>query len=216
MKNTNVKNKNSEKMYEINLFKRESWYNPLYVKVGNIPYQLDKIYFYDESGIIYTNPRSWFGDNSFNVFLKTSKEIKRKTKIDFSKKIPFIIRSKDDWDKRYDLYLPIEDFDLQVSYRKTQTTIMENIKFYDELNQLCVFSYCVKYLNNKLLDINDEYQEHLNKINSLNLTSKKEFLVELEIIQDLAKQYYEEKQNISDYTVEDYLKEKELMKINLM
>lgn len=202
-----MKNANVEKKYEVNLVKKELWYNPLSVDIGDNSYELDKIYFYDKNGIVYVNSKSWFSNNSFNVFLRTSKEIKRKTKIDFSKEIPFIIRAKDDYDKRYDLYLPIKDFDLQISYRKTQATIMEDVKFYDELNQLCVFSYCVKFLNNKLFDINNEYQEHLKKIDNLNLTSQKVFLAELEIIQDLAKQYYEENQNIKNYTVEDYLKE---------
>lgn len=207
MKNTNVKNKSNEKMYEVNLFKKGSWYNPLYVEVGDNFYQLETIHFYNENGIVYTNPKGWFGYKSFNVFLKTSKEIKRKIKIDFSKEIPFIVRSKYEWDKNYDLYLPIKDFNLEISYNKTQSTIMQEIKFYDDHRHLCEFSYCVKYLNNKLLDINYEYQKHLEKINSLNLISKKGFLAELEIIQDLAKQYYEENQNIKNYTVEDYLKE---------
>lgn len=210
-----MKNANVEKKYEVNLVKKELWYNPLSVDIGDNSYELDKIYFYDKNGIVYVNSKSWFGNNSFNVFLRTSKEIKRKTKIDFSKEIPFIVRAKDDYDKRYDLYLPISDFDLQISYRKTQATIMEDVKFYDEINQLCVFSYCVKFLNNKLFDINNEYQEHLKKIDNLNLTSKKVFLAELEIIQDLAKQYYEENQNIKNYTVEDYLKgQKEINKNN--
>ena len=202
-----MKNKNVEKKYEVNLFKKEIWWNPLSVTIGYNSYELDKIYFYNENGIVYVNSRGWFGDNSFNVFFKTSKEIKKKTKINFSNRLPFIIRSKIDYPKRYDLYLPIEDFDLKVSYYKYSSMIMQKVEFYDEHNQLCKFENCIKYLEDKLFNIQEKYQEHLKNINNLRDITEMYFLDEIETLKGLAKEYYKEKQNIENYTVEDYLKE---------
>ena len=130
MKNTNV-----EKKYEVNLVKKERWYNSLSVTIGYNSYLLDEIYFYNENGIVYANSRSWFGEYSFNVFLKTSKEIKRKTKISFSNKNPFIMRSSCTLEASYDLYLPIEDFDLKVTYEKYDSMIIQRVQFYDSHNQ---------------------------------------------------------------------------------
>ena len=44
-----MKNKNVEKKYEVNLFKKEIWWNPLSVTIGDNSYELDKIYFYNEN-----------------------------------------------------------------------------------------------------------------------------------------------------------------------
>ena len=202
-----MKNANVEKKYEINLLKRNSWYNPLYVIIKDCPYQLDKIHFYNEDGIVYTNTNSWFGEYSFNIHLKTTKEIKRKIKVDFSNRLPFIIRSQCDWDTRYDLYLPIEDFDLKVSYEKCGGMIMQKVEFYDEDNQLCDFKTCVKCLHHQLLEINIKYQEHLKNINSLTNITEMYFLKEIAILKGLAEEYHREQENIANYTVEDYLKE---------
>ena len=207
MKNTIVKNKNSEKMYEVNLLKATKYYNSLSVVIDDKSYMLDKIYFYNKNGIVYINQNSWFGDHSFNVFLKTSKEIKRKNKTDFSKENPFVIRSQCDWEIRYDLYLPIEDFDLKVSYEKYGSMIIQRIQFLDAHNQLCTFRTCVKYLDHKLFEINTKYQEHLKNINSFTNITEMYFLDEIAILKGLAEKYYKEQQNIADYTVEDYLKE---------
>lgn len=206
MKNANVNNKN-EKRYEINLFKRKSWYNFLYVIIKDCPYQLDKIHFYNEDGIVYTNTKSWFGEYSFNVHLKTTKEIKRKIKVDFSNKLPFVIRSQCDWDTRYDLYLPIEDFDLKVSYEKHGSMIMQKVEFYDEDNQLCDFKTCVKYLRQQLIEIDIKYQKHLENIKSLENMTEMYFLNEITTLKGLLEEYHREQENIANYTVEDYLKE---------
>lgn len=207
MKKSNVENKNHEKMYEVNLLKSYSYYNPLGVVIDGKLYTLDKIHFYNEDGIVYTNTKSWFGQYSFDVHLKTTKEIRRKIKIDYSKSIPFIIRSQCDWDTRYDLYLPIEDFDLKVSHQKRDTLIMQKVEFYDENNQLCAFETCVKYLRHQLIKINIKYQEHLKNIKSLDGITEMYFLDEIAMLKGLAEEYYKEQQNIADYTVEDYLKE---------
>ena len=207
MKNTNVKLNINEKKYELNLFKRETWYNPLYINIANNSYQLDKIYFYNKDGIVYQNSKGWFGISSFNVFLRTSKEIKRKNKIDYSNKIPFITRAECNWDKRYDLYLPIEDFKLNVSYNKVDFMIIQKVTFYDEHNQLCYFENCVKCLDNQLFDIYDRYEVHLKNIKDLKNITEMYFLDELEILKGLAEEYYKELQYITKYTVEDYLKE---------
>lgn len=207
MKNANVEKSNIKKEYEINLFKTSTFYNPLSVIIDGISFQLNKIHFYDKNGIVYTNSNSWFGDSSFNVYFKTTKEIKRKIKIEYQKQIPFIIKSKNDFDKRYDLYLPLSDFDLKVSYKKYSSMIIQQIQFYDSHNQLCDFKNCVKRLDNKLLDIRDKYEVHLKNINCLKNITEMYFLDELKTLKGLAEKYYKEQQYITKYTVEDYLKE---------
>ena len=202
-----MKNVNVEKKYEINLVKKERWWNPLSVTIGYNSYALDKIYFYNKNGIVYVNSKSWFGEYSFDVFLKTSNKIKRKIKIDFSNKNPFVIRSSYTLKTRYDLYLPVEDFDLKVTYEKYNSMIIQRIQFYDSHNQLCEFENCVNFLEYKLFEIQGKYEEHLKNIKYLKNITKMYFLDEIETLKSLAKEYYKEQQNISDYTVEDYLKE---------
>ena len=61
----------------------------------------------------------WFDDyNGNKVELITSKDIKRCTKLNFTKGIPFVIKNSSSYDLRYILYIPYDDFEWNISYIK--------------------------------------------------------------------------------------------------
>lgn len=203
MTNSNTNNSILNKPYSINLYKTYMYFNQLSINYKNKEYTLDKIYFYNENGIVNSVNKCWFGNNSFNVSIPVSNELTRKLKKDYSKNIPFIIKSN--YENRYDLYLPISDFNISCNYIKTGNMIMSNYSFIANNNVKCTWSNCEKYLGGHLLEIKQSY-EFLLKVMNIEDTEK-DFLNNLEKLKSKFYEYKKADAKQKEYTVEDYLKE---------
>lgn len=207
--------KNTEKKYTIILYKSQTWYNPLYVHVNNTGYKLNNILFYNDDGIIYQTGHGWFNSEfsttSFNIRLSTTKPIKRKIKIDFSKNEPFIIKHNDTYEVSYDLYLPISDFYIKYKYKKQGDSIFKIFYLFDDNNNKLYGQENVKYLGNLHFNARIKIQEIGKLFSDYSYTpmTQKEFDENINNLKQAYKDHIETLEYIKNYTVEDYLKELE-------
>ena len=198
------------KTYELNLFKISPWYNPLYVSINNNSYELNDIKFYDDSGVVIDVSRGWFGDSSFNVSIATSKPIKRKIKLDFSKKIPFIIKSKCSYATKYDLFIPISDVFITTTYQRTNTGILAKYKFIDMNDNECSWEHYVKIFSSIKYNTLIPFQKEVEKLNKLSIYDnipEEEFKEIINNWNTLYNDYQKTLKDIEEYTVEDYFNE---------
>lgn len=92
------------------LYRTAKWYNPFSIVVGNNTYELGDIAFFDKDGIICNTERGWFTsdistNNDFDS-LEIPGDVKRKTKVDFSEKQAFIVKTERHSLPIYALYIP--------------------------------------------------------------------------------------------------------------
>ena len=196
------------KTYELKLIKTPLW-NPLTVYIDNKGYVLDNIVFYHKDGTIIDVGCGWFGTNSFDVLIATSKPLKRKIKVDFSKKETFIIKSSCTYENRYILYIPIEDILIRTNYTKDNTGIRVNYKFIDMNNHECTWYKYVKTFLSMKYNIIEEFNNEIQKLDKFSYTNipQKEFDMIINNLKRLYNEYQKTLQHIENYTVEDYFKE---------
>lgn len=205
MTNSNTNNSILNKPYSINLYKTYMYFNQLSINYKNKEYTLDEIYFYNENGIVNSVNKCWFGNNSFNVSIPVSNELTRKLKKDYSKNIPFIIKSN--YENRYDLYLPISDFNISCNYIKTGNMIMSNYSFIANNNVKCTWSNCEKYFGSETFEIKTEYDKILNNLEDLRTLKENDFLDNIEKLKSIFNKYQKAIKEWNSFTIEDYLKE---------
>lgn len=197
------------KTYELKLMKTPLW-NPLTVYIDNVGYSLCDIVFYNEDGIVMTVGQGWFGQNSFEVVIATSKPCKRKIKVNFSKNETFVIKSDDcTYDKRYALYIPIDDVMITTTYTKDSIGIRANHKFVDLNDHECIWSEYVKTFYTMKYDITEKFVAESKKLEKLSHTNipQNEFDTIIQNLKQLYDKYQKVLQDIENYTVEDYFKE---------
>lgn len=196
------------KMYELKLIKTPLW-NPLTVYINNVGYSLDDIIFYNTDGFVMNVGQGWFGQNSYEVVIATSKPCKRKIKVDFSKNETFIIKSNCTYDKRYSLYIPMDDIMITTTYTKDNFGIKANHKFIDLNEHECVWSEYVKNFYNMKYDITENFVEESKKLEKLSYgnISQNEFDTIIQNLKQLYDKYQKVLQDIENYTVEDYFEE---------
>lgn len=144
----------------------------VYSKKADEYFALNSISFYDENGIIVTNERGFFDSGEMLSF---KGDVIRKIKTDFSKKENFVIRAKKDtlWnDKEYDLYIYVENVDLQYKGLKKEYDYIYKIY---EVNGIKIQKF-VKNLTTKKYEYEKKIEEELNKVKSYNLPLEKEEL----------------------------------------
>lgn len=204
--------KNTEKTNTLVLYKTNTWYNPLYVQVKDTGYRLNNILFYNDNGVVYQTGCGWFNSNSlFNVILSTTKQIKRKIKIDFSKNEPFIIKSNCSYEVVYDLYFPLSDFDIEYKYKKEGDSIFKIFYLIDDNGNELYGKENVKYLGNLHFNARIKIQEIGKLFSDYSYTpmTQKEFDENINNLKQAYKDYIEILEYVKNYTVEDYLKELE-------
>ena len=183
--------------------------------VNNTGYKLNNILFYNDDGIIYQTGHGWFNSEfsttSFNIRLSTTKPIKRKIKIDFSKNEPFIIKHNDTYEVSYDLYLPISDFYIKYKYKKQGDSIFKIFYLFDDNNNKLYGQENVKYLGNLHFNARIKIQEIGKLFSDYSYTpmTQKEFDENINNLKQAYKDHIETLEYIKNYTVEDYLKELE-------
>jgi hypothetical protein len=209
---------NTEKTNTIVLYKSTTWYNPLYVHIKNTGYKLNNILFYDENGVVYQTGHGWFNSEfsttSFDIRLSTSKQIKRKIKMDFSKNEPFIFKCDDSYDISYNLYLPVSDFNIEYKYKKQGDSIFKIFYLIDDNNNKLYGQENVKYLGSIPFNARIKLQEIGKKFSDYSYTpmSEKEFNNNINDLKQAYKDHIDALEYVKNYTVEDYLKELEEQK----
>ena len=196
------------KTYELKLIKRPLW-NPLTVYINNVGYSLDDIIFYNTDGFVMNVGQGWFGQNSYEVVIATSKPCKRKIKVDFSKNETFVIRTDCTYDKRYDLYVPINDIMITTTYTKDIIGIRANHKFVDLNDHECIWSEYVKTFYTMKYDITEKFVAESKKLEKLSCGNipQNEFDTIIQNLKQLYDKYQKVLHDIENYTVEDYFKE---------
>lgn len=198
------------------LYKSSSWYQPLFVHVGNMVCKLNNILFYDNDNIVYQTGHGWFNsefsNTSFDVRLLTSKPIKRKIKMDFSKNQPFVIKYDDSYgDVTYDLYLPLSDFDIEYKYKKEGDSIFKIFYLIDDNGNKLYGKENVKYLGSIPFSARIKIQEIGKLFSDYSYTpmTEKEFDDNLHSLKQAYIEHIDALEYVKNYTVEDYLKELE-------
>lgn len=199
------------------LGRNSSWYRPYYVSVGNNDYYLDNIMIYDKNGII-TKCSGWFERIDENNIIQDieyidlnvkKEEILLKRKEDFNVSKGFLISKGKDYNGlKGILYLNKDVINLKfVRYEKKYDSIYEIYNGFVDDN-IVYFSNNVKFLKDKIYDLQSEFDNVVKNISSYNLT--KEILDKY--IKDLkltGNKIIKEREYINSYSIEDYIKEKE-------
>ena len=74
---------------------RESFYNPFFIDVNGKKYEINKIHFFDEKGVICSTSCGWFGSNNyFKNGLEIDVECFIKRKADFNANFAFLLPSE--------------------------------------------------------------------------------------------------------------------------
>ena len=197
------------KTYELKLIKTPLW-NPFTVYLDSGSYPLNNIVFYNEDGIVMDVGKGWFGQNSFGVTIATSKPCKRKIKVNFSKNETFVIKSDDcTYDKRYNLYIPINDVMITTTYIKDDIGIRANHKFVDLNDHECIWSEYVKTFYTMKYDITEKFVAESKKLEKLSCGNipQNEFDTIIQNLKQLYDKYQKVLHDIENYTVEDYFEE---------
>lgn len=199
------------------LSRGNNWYRPYYIKVGNNNYYLENIFIYDKNGIITQSGSGWFekvDENNFRqdidfIDLKNIKdeEILLKRKEDFNISKGFLISKGKDYDNlKGVLYLNKDIVNLKfILYKKEYDSIYEIYNGYID-DVIIDFRNNVKYLKNKLYDLQSKFDDIVKNISSYDLTQDKLDT----LLKDLKKSgnaILKEKEYINNYNIEDFLKE---------
>lgn len=92
---------------------KESFYNPFFIDVNGKKYEINKIRFFDENGVICSTSCGWFGNNNcFRNGLEIDVECFIKRKADFNANFAFLLQSENkekSWYSNrayYEIYIP--------------------------------------------------------------------------------------------------------------
>lgn len=194
------------------LGRREQWYRPYIIYVGNKTYRVHNILFYDESGVVAETSHGWLEDNSRDldsVTLSLTEDFVLKRKTDFNITNGFIIsKGKDYKDEiEVDLYIHKNIVNLHnTGYKKQFNSIYAEYKGTDSNNYGFNFFINVKYLGQEELELRSQFDEYVKKISGYDLTEEKlkEYCKNLKKI---GTKLLQEKMKNENYSVEDYLQE---------
>lgn len=196
-------------MTKLTIFRTNPYWNPMTIMVDGKGYALNNIVFYNKDGIVCQTNCGWFDDyNENKVELITSKDIKRCTKLNFTKGIPFIKKDiEHSYDSRYILYLPYDDFEWNISY----------IKQYDQIYKIYTMrgdvelriKQSVKDFYSLLASIRIEYDKILDDLKFYAGKPPKDFNNLIDQLTVLHHNYNDTEDYVKNYSVEDYLNEVE-------
>lgn len=173
------------------------WYRPYGVNVGGKGYYVNKIYFYDENGIICNSQSGWLesksGRDIEEIYLPIEKIIRR-NKEKFDGEV-FGIPYKEYYEKdiKINLYIPAKM--LNIHYEKTVRMFDTEIYDYFVGGEDILIKKWVKTVGEHLRILETEYEEAIKKISSSYLLKKeagkiKETLKYLNaLIEDYEKEY---------------------------
>lgn len=192
----------------ITISKDSDFYRPyIYGK-----YRIDNIYFYNENGIIITNPHGWLENQKGDIYsiVLNIDDIKLKRKEDFKIKSAFMMSKGNDFGElKADLYINANVVELKFShYEKLYEQIRAIYVGKDYIGTKFNVEECVKYLKNNyytytgLLD--NLVKDFSAKTYDLDERILDEFILN---IRNIGEKLLKEKAYIENYSVEDYIKE---------
>lgn len=198
-------------MKNLNLVRTSRMWNPLTaITEKGQAFELDNIIIYSENGVLIETDRGWFGsgNNEIEEGVKIFPEIKRKLKIDFTKKENYVIKSEPkDYriEQHYTLYLyyknvnynfeglTLDNLFLNLNYNILNGTI----KTYMVIGDRDKKSHKIEYT--------EELQEAFEKIDHYNFTyHSDEFLKATKTLQKYLKKYEKAKEYEKTLTVDNY------------
>ncbi len=146
----------------------ESCYNPFFTNVNGRTYEIDKIHFFDDNGIICTNNCGWFGSNNNHrkgLSLPCDCVVKRKP--DFTLEGAFILPGNEkSWYKnqtRYELYIRAAVVGLKApTYKKQNDGRAYYIDYKSDIEGVFVSVYCP--LDKELVEIEMRMQKLLENM----------------------------------------------------
>ena len=194
-----------------NLVRQESCWNPFFAITdkGNI-FELDNIIIYSEQGELIETGRGWFdhGNNNFetNDGLEIKPEIKRKTKINFTKKENFVIKSPENnyrLETRYTLYIYYKNIDYKYN-GITLDSFFLNINYTIQNQYTYTMVIGDKHKISDKIKYNDTLKENFKKIDTYYMDCKPtEFLKALKDIEKTFKKYQKQVEIEKTYTNEN-------------
>ena len=187
------------------------FYNPYGIVIGMKSYELDDILFYDKTGVKAQTGSGWFGNNNNirQIVFKTKKIISRKNKIDFNVASPFIIKSSNNYNTRYDLYIPISDLPkFEISYKKSYLFIKRYADIGLPNSNENYVRTIMKYLNNGS-NAEEELRTAIKSLDDYDIAKKsdEEFNSSIQKIIELRQKMKEAYESDKNYTVDDWKKE---------
>lgn len=192
-------------MAELTIFRTSRVWNPMTIMVNGKGYELNNILFYNNNGVVIQTNQGWFNNcNKDRVILSTKKDIKRCTKLNLTKGIPFIIKSDRSYETRYELYIPYDDFDWDITYIKKYDQIFG---IYHMKNTELEIQKSVKSFFSMTSLIRAEYDDILENLKFFAGQPPKTFMELHEKLKKIYNSYIQTQQFVTDYTIEDYLDE---------
>lgn len=179
----------------------KSCYLPLFLEISGKEYELDSFIFYNNEGVIFKHEYGYL-ENSFKPNFDF--EIKRKLKVNFTEKSAYIIKSNNSWNVRYDLYIHEDLVGLkEPTYKRKYNMIFA---LYETDIPNFHFEVYQKSIDEGFDVVRDKIIEESKKLTSYSLTSEtlQECINKLITLKD---EFKREEKLLSEYTVEDYIKE---------
>lgn len=192
-------------MAELTIFRTSRVWNPMTIMVNGKGYALNNILFYNNNGVVVQTNQGWFNNcNKDRVILSTKKDIKRCTKLNLTKGIPFVIKSDRSYETRYELYIPYDDFDWDITYIKKYDQIFG---MYHMKNTELELQKSVKSFFSMISPIREEYDNILEDLKFYAGQPPKTFMELHKKLKKMYDSYIQTRQFVDNYTVEDYLNE---------
>ena len=193
----------------ITIYRKYNWYRAY--QYGK--YRIKDIKFYDKKGIVAYASSGWLENKGKDLeYIRLNiDELPIKRKEDYRINGAYLIsRGKDYADElQADLYINIEVVNLEFKeYVKEYNSIRKHFVGKDFDNQEFILTENVKWLEEDLYNYQHQIESLGKKLEQFySGITEEEFKNTLKELRKYGKKYFEEKQKIKDYNVEDYIKE---------
>lgn len=181
------------------LYRNSSWNRTLSILVGDKDFKICSFVVYNEKGIICKYPYGYL-ENDFCP--RFDFEVVKKIKESFNKKIAYIIKSKSNYDGKYDLYLHENLVGLQKPFYEIEKNYI--VAYYHTNIEGFNFKIYKESLENNLYEIKKDIEEETKKLTDCGLKSDdmSEIIIRL---QELQHQLKNEEDFIASYTIDEYI-----------
>lgn len=183
-------------MEKTTFFRKENWLNIFYLDINNRALRVDSIVLYNESGkLVEILDLTPMGDNLLNFNGKTF----LKRKVDFTKKINFVISSnKDSWgETRYILYI----YEKNVEWEKAGFSKCVDYIYRKYIINGIEFETFIKSIGEKSQQYRNQLEKELKKIDIFNFPMNTEELENIcNELKEYNRLYLEEQRKIKEYT----------------
>lgn len=194
-----IKIEGDKKIMKTRLYRNSSWNKTLSLLVGDKEFKICSFVFYNENGIVCKREYGYLENDFCPEF---NFEVVKKIKESFNKKIAYIIKSKKDYDRGYDLYIHEDLVELQKPTFKIERNYIV-AHYYTNIEGLN-FEIYEKSLESNLFKIKKDIEIETKKLTDCGLKSDdmSEIIIRL---QELQHQLKNEEDLIASYTIDEYI-----------